>query len=68
MEEFILDYVDPEENDEQSVMTVSQKGPGRPRIQEKWTRVVNVDEADADCFRTFQIGPDLLLASGLPTG
>ena len=66
LEEFILDYVDPDENDEQSVLTVSQRGRGRPRIQEKWTRVVNVDEAGSDGLRTFQIGPDLLLAAGLP--
>lgn len=66
LEEFILDYVDPDENDEQSVLTVSQKGRGRPRIQEKWTRVVNVDTTDSEQFRTFQIGSDLLLAAGLP--
>ena len=43
LEEYLLDYVDPDENDEQSVATVSQRGRGRPRIQEKWIRVVNVD-------------------------
>ena len=30
--EFILDYVDPEENDEESSIGVSQQARGRPRI------------------------------------
>ena len=44
LEEFILDFADPDENDEHSIKTVSHRGRGRPRIMEKWTRVVNVDE------------------------
>ena len=32
---------------------------------EKWTRVVNVDTAYAEDFRTFPIGTDLLLSAGL---
>ena len=67
LEEFILDYIDPDENDEASVQTVSQRGRGRPRIQEKWIRVVNVDATDANDLRTFEMGPDLLLAAGLPS-
>ena len=66
--EFILDYVDPEENDEESAVAVSQQARGRPRIPERWTRVVNVGTADAEGLRVFALSTDLLVAAGLPQG
>ena len=64
--EFILDYVDPEENDEESAVAVSQQARGRPRIPERWTRVFNVGTSDGESLRVFALSTDLLVAAGLP--
>ena len=63
--EFMLDFVDQDENDEVSIQTVSQRGRGRPRIAERWTRVLNVDTADVGNTRTFELRFDLLIVSDL---
>ena len=34
---------------------------GRPRIPEKWTRVISVHNDCLDNLRTFELGPELLL-------
>ena len=34
---------------------------GRPRIPEKWTRVISVFNDFLDNIRTFELGPELLL-------
>ena len=40
---------------------------GRPRIPEKWTRVISVYGDPLDNLRTFELGPELLLDQSFPT-
>lgn len=51
---------------EASVEAQSLRSRGRPRIPEKWTRVINADTADIDAVRTYQLAPELLMAAGMP--
>ena len=44
LSEFRVDHVDDQEDQEQSVQTLSQRSRGRPRIVEKWTRIINTSE------------------------
>ena len=39
---------------------------GRPKIQEKWTRVIPVKDQGTTKYRIHDIAPDLLLANALP--
>ena len=39
---------------------------GRPKIQEKWTRVIRMQEQGNTKYRIHDIGPDLLLADAMP--
>ena len=64
--EFGLDHADDGDDPDPSIPSQSQRSRGRPRIQEKWTRVVNVNETDANSVRTYSVANDLLLAAGLP--
>ena len=43
--EFLMDYVDPLENEEEDVVVESQEKRGRPRIQEMWSRVISLNTA-----------------------
>ena len=45
----------------------ASQGRGRPKIQESWTRVINIADINLDNLRTYVIATDLLVASGLPT-
>ena len=64
--EYILDFVDPEENDEPSAHSEVEPARGRQKIQEKWSRVVNINSASVENLRTFVLASDLLYASALP--
>ena len=64
--EFLMDYVDPIENQEQEVVTESHEQRGRPRIQERWTRVICTGTSVPSDLRVFELRSDLLLAAGLP--
>ena len=39
---------------------------GRPRIPEKWSRVISVHNDAPDSIRTFDLGPELLLDQSFP--
>ena len=65
--EFMLDPADEEDGPDPSIPTQSQQSRGRPRIQEKWTRIINVGTADANRVKTYSVANDLLVSSGLPT-
>ena len=38
---------------------------GRPKIPDKWTRVISVHNDDLSIIRTYELGPELLLDAGL---
>ena len=63
--EFNLDPADEGDDRDPSINTQSQQSRGRPRIQEKWTRVIRVGDVEANDFRTHSIAADLLVAAGL---
>ena len=63
--EFHVDPVDDEDDEDESIHTHSQQSRGRPRIQEKWTRVINTTTTDVTKAKTYVIASDLLMASGL---
>ena len=67
LSEFRIDVVDEEEDGDESILTVSQQSRGRPRIPEKWTRVINVNTADVGRIKTYVLASDLLVAQALPT-
>ncbi len=64
--EFLMDYVDPLENEEQDIVTESHEQRGRPRIQERWTRVICTSESVPSDPKVLELRSDLLLAAGLP--
>ena len=55
------------DNHDVSVESVVPKKRGRPRLQEKWTRVVSLHQYNPASNYSFDIFIDLLLASNLPT-
>ena len=63
--EFHVDPVDDEDDEDESSYTHSQQSRGRPRIQEKSTRVINTTTTDVTKAKTYVIASDLLMASGL---
>jgi len=63
--EFGLDRADEEDDRDPSIQTQSQQSRGRPRIPEKWTRVINTSVTEVGAVRTFQLASDLLVAAGL---
>ena len=64
--EFGLDHADAADEGDPSIESQSQASRGRPRIPEKWTRVMNVDSANLANIKTHAIASDLLLSSGVP--
>ena len=64
--EFGQDQVEGEEEQIISISSQSQRSRGRPRIQEKWTRVINVDSANPSALRSYAVSSDLLVSLGLP--
>jgi len=60
--EFLLDYADAEENDELSMESMSQQTRGRQRIQERWTRVIKIEELEECSSKTFIVANDLMVA------
>ena len=61
-----LDPLDEEWEDNDDVQSVSSKSKrGRPRIQEQWSRVINLSKDDLSALRVFDLAPDLLLSNGM---
>ena len=63
--EFGIDQAELEDDRDPSIQTQSQQSRGRPRIVEKWTRVINADTAGMGNVKTYSVASDLLVASGL---
>ena len=59
-----LDAEQEEGDRSQSVGTQSVRSRGRPRIPEKWSRIISINRDSLDSLRTFPLSTDLLLASG----
>ena len=63
--EFGLDHDVDDDGRESSINSQSQQSRGRPRIPERWSRVVNVDSTMVYAMKVFQLSSDLLVAQGL---
>ena len=62
------DLVDPQDYEKQSldesITSDGSKGRGRPRISEKWSRVVSLTD-DLSNLRVFELAPDLQLGGAM---
>ena len=48
-----------------SISSVKSKPRGRPRIPERWTRVISLKDDDLEGLKVYELATDLLLGAAL---
>ena len=51
-----------EDEDAESVLSVSSQGRGRPRVAESWTRVISLEHDDLNGQHKYPLNTDLMLS------
>ena len=64
--EYHVDLQDKLYDEEISKQSSQKKCRGRPKMPEKWTRVISINYDALDKLKSYQLNTDLLLAAGVP--
>ena len=51
---------------EEQISQASSRGRGRPKVKEEWTRVISLNDDEAQAINRYELAADLMMVSNFP--
>lgn len=64
--EFNVDIADQQAEMEEQISQASSRGRGRPKVKESWTRVISLNDNEAQQIASYELAADLMMVQNLP--